>query len=181
MLKFICLAVIFLASLLVQQVGAAELGLPGASLYDQPFRWTEDNGAAVQLSNWRGKEVLISMAYSDCRRVCIATLHRLEQAQALAEKKNLSLDVIVVSLNPKVDTPAVWTSYRKHHDLANRPNWHFLTGTEQSTRKLGDLMGLSFWMDADHVIHDFKILYLDADGRVKKSLDWYHQDIATLF
>jgi cytochrome oxidase Cu insertion factor (SCO1/SenC/PrrC family) len=151
------------------------------SVYDQQSEWTDDNGDKLRLDKWRGSSVIIAMAYTECTRICAATLHRLEEAQTLADKLNTKVDFIVVSFDPGVDNPESWSYYRKQHHLQQRNNWHFLTGTTASTRKLANQLGIEYWFDENHIMHDMKILYLNPDGQVKTYLDWDHQDVNALF
>jgi len=173
-----------LATLLVTLLAVAQVGAAAAaagSIYNQPTVWTDDNGQQVQLSRWNGSPVIIAMAYTECTRICNATLHRLEEAQKLADQTNAKVDFIVVSFDPSIDNPASWTYYRKQHNLVNRSNWHFLTASAAATRRLANQLGIVYWLDEDHVMHDLKISYINPDGSIKTFLDWDHQDVAQLF
>ena len=155
--------------------------VPTSTIYDQNADWLDDHGSTVRLDQWRGTPVIIAMAYTECTRICNATLHRLEEAQALADKRNTKIDFIVVSFDPSVDNPLSWTYYRKQHRLEHRDNWHFLTGSAAATKRLANQLGIEFWFDENHVMHDLKILYINPDGQIKKYLDWDHQDVNDLF
>jgi protein SCO1/2 len=154
---------------------------PGQNIYALSYFWAEDNGDSVQFSKWKGKPIILAMAYGDCIRVCSATLRKLEETQSLANTLKVNIDFVIVSIDPKQDTPQSWYYYRKKHGLVSRENWHFLTGTEASTRQLARLMDIHYWMDEDHVIHDFKILRLNPDGSIQSFLDWDHQEVSRLF
>jgi len=167
--------------LTVGQAGAAAAAVAAPSIYNQPTVWTDDHGQQVQLSSWTGTPVIIAMAYTECTRICNATLHRLEEAQQLADRTNTKVDFIVVSFDPSIDNPASWTYYRTQHNLVNRSNWHFLTASAAATRRLARQLGIVYWLDEDHVMHDLKISYINPDGTIKTFLDWDHQDVAQLF
>ena len=151
------------------------------TIYSQASSWAEDNGETVQLSKWQGQPLIIAMAYTECTRVCNATLHKLEEAQALADQQKIAVQFIIVSFDPSIDNPASWSYYRKQHHLLERSNWHFLTGTTSATKKLANALGIQFWLDEDHVMHDLRILFINPDGRIKTFLDWDHQEVANLF
>ena len=151
------------------------------SIYAFKADWTEDSGQQVQLSKWDGTASIVAMAYTECTRICNATLHRLEQAQALADQTQTKVNFIVLSFDPSIDNPASWTYYRKKHHLTERSNWHFLTGSSAATKRLAHQLGIQYWMDEDHVMHDLRILYINPDGSIKTYLDWDHQDVARLF
>jgi protein SCO1 len=142
------------------------------SLYVRPWTWTEDSGRQVSLAAWRGQSVFLSMAYSSCRSTCAMTFHTLERLQARLDLLGRTAQIIIVSYDPKNDTAAAWTAFRRHRHL-RRPNWHFLSGDPQSTRQLARALGLGdFWSAERHVVHDFRIAVLDADGQVTRFMEW---------
>ncbi|MDR3419068.1 MAG: SCO family protein [Nevskia sp.] len=143
----------------------------GSSVYDLPFVWVSDRDERLRLDTWRGHPVVITMAYSSCGRVCVMTLHKLEELQATADRENRAVEFVVVGYNPLLDTPAAWASYRSKHKL-DRSNWHFLTGAPDDTHALARMLGIDYWLYEEHVMHDFKIVLLSPDGRPQKSLDW---------
>jgi protein SCO1/2 len=151
-------------------VPAAEL--TGSSLYSQPWTWTEDSGRQVSLSAWRGQLVFLSMAYSSCRNTCAMTFHTLDLLQSRLDRDGRVAQMVVVSYDPKNDTAAAWAAFRRRRHL-ERPNWHFLSGDPQTTRRLARALGLGdFWSADKHVLHDFRIVLLDGDGRIAKTLRW---------
>ncbi|MET3133983.1 protein SCO1/2 [Oxalobacteraceae bacterium GrIS 1.11] len=154
-------------------VAAASPSAPASlSLYAQATHWTDDSGKTVTLDQWRGRPVLMTMAYSTCRRTCSLTLKQLEILQTGADRAGRAIDIVVVSYDPKNDTPVSWASYRRARGLS-RTNWHFLTGGEGDTKRLSHWLGLAdFWSLEDHIMHDFKISVLDADGNIVRQLGW---------
>jgi protein SCO1 len=154
---------------------AAAQGPALPALYALPYHWTQDDGSTLTLDAWRGRPVLLAMAYSSCRETCFYTLHRLEQFEREARARHLELEIIVVTLDPRTDNPQTWASYRRRRGLTST-HWHFLTGSEQATRALADLLGVRFWNYDEHVMHEFRIAYVDADGHADRSLDWESRD-----
>ena len=157
------------------------LSLRVPSVYSSTLVWLDEHGEKVQIANWKGKAAIISMAYTECTRICNASLHKLEETQALADKNHQELEFFVISFDPTIDNPASWRFYRKKHKLSDRTNGHFLTGTESTTRRLANLLDIRFWKDEDHIMHDLKILAINPDGSIKSFLDWDHQDVKALF
>lgn len=151
----------------------------GGSVYDLPYVWVSDSGEHLRLDAWRGSPVVITMAYSSCGRVCVATLHKLEELQTVADSEGRAVQFVVVGYNPLLDTPAAWSNYRRKHKL-ERTNWHFLTGTPDDTHSLAQTLGIDYWLYEEHVMHDFRIVLLDRDGRPEKSLGWNDRE-GTLF
>jgi len=164
------------ALLLAPALDAAAAG----SLYDFKIDFTDDAGVLRSLAEWRGKPVIIAMAYGACRSVCSTTLRTLEEIQARADDMQLKLDFLVVSIDPLEDTPAAWADYRKSRKLL-RSNWTFLCGSARSTRTLARFLGVRFWSYDEHVLHDLRILRLTPGGEIGKILDWQHRKIDALF
>ena len=63
---------LFTTTLLITSLAQAGSG----SLYNSGMSWTDDNNQVVTLDQWRGKLVIVSMAYSNCRRTCSLTLKK---------------------------------------------------------------------------------------------------------
>ena len=143
----------------------------GVSVFDSSSVWTSDRGETLRLAQWRGHTVVITMAYSSCGKVCVATMHKLEELQAAADRQGRSVEFVVVGYNPLLDTPSAWAAYRRSRRL-ERANWHFLTGTDEDTHDLARVLGIDYWLYDDHVMHDFKIVLLDDNGRPLRALAW---------
>lgn len=164
-----------LLQVLWQSAVIAAAQAPLGIVTDFHFDGQDDQGAPAQLSQWRGKNILLTMAYSTCRQVCNITLHRLEELQHSADRAGTPIEVIVVSYDPSVDGPGSWSIYRRHHHLS-RANWHFLTGSNESTEAIANALGFSHWRYDDHVLHDFRILQIAPDGRIARTLSWANRD-----
>jgi cytochrome oxidase Cu insertion factor (SCO1/SenC/PrrC family) len=100
------------------------------------------------------------------------TFHTLDLLQSRLDRDGRVAQMVVVSYDPKNDTAAAWAAFRRRRHL-ERPNWHFLSGDPQTTRRLARALGLGdFWSADKHVVHDFRIVLLDGDGRIAKTLGW---------
>ncbi|MGZ4955209.1 MAG: SCO family protein [Methylobacter sp.] len=146
-----------------------------ASIYRLPMNWTDDQGKLVSLDKWQGKPVIISMAYSTCRKFCPLTLLRLAEIQRLYDKRMIDAEFVVISYDPTGDTWQSWAEYRKTHGL-HRNNWHFLTGSPEDTKTISQLLGMDYWLYDDHVMHNFKIVRLNPNGEIERTLDWDSQE-----
>ncbi len=96
-----------------------------ASAYQLDLRFTDDNGVARELAQWQGRRVVIAMAYEARRSVCSTTLRTLEELQAAADRTQLDVAFLVVSIDPVEATPQDWARYRRARRL-DRANWSFL-------------------------------------------------------
>jgi len=159
------------ANLVAPLAAAATLEAAPTTLDSVTFVGRDDHGTAAKLSDWRGKTVLLTMAYSSCREVCSFTLHRLEELQRSADRAGIAIEVVVISYDPKTDSPTSWSDYRQHHGLAHT-NWHFLTGSSADTEKFAHALHFRYWRYDEHIVHDFKVLLIEPDERIATTLTW---------
>lgn len=139
------------------------------SFYTVSYPFINDRAQTVHLSEWRGKPLILTMEFSNCRFMCTTTFSKLKAIQAAADQKKLQIDFMIVSLDPKNDTPQAWHQYRMDRGV-DRSNWHLLTGTEVTRKEFADLMGIKYWYMDDHILHDFKIVRLNAQGEIEKTM-----------
>lgn len=148
------------------------------SLYNAPYPFVNDKDETVHLSDWRGKPLILTMEHSNCRFSCSVTFSKLKAIQTLADQKKLNIDFMIISLDPKNDTPEAWRQFRISREV-ERSNWHLLTGSEATTKAIADLLGIKYWFMEEHVFHDFKIVRLNADGEIEKMITDYDDEPGT--
>jgi cytochrome oxidase Cu insertion factor (SCO1/SenC/PrrC family) len=149
------------------------------SLYNVPNSFVDDKNETVHLSDWRGKPLILTMEHSTCRFSCSISVSKLKAIQALADQKNIKIDFMIISIDPRNDTPETWRQFRESRD-EERSNWHLLTGNEATTNQIANMLGIKYWYMEDHVLHDFKILRLNANGEIEKTITDYDDDAAAL-
>lgn len=149
------------------------------SLYTSGETWVDEDGQQVRLAQWRGKPTIIAMEYSACRFICSVYWRRLQQIQREADRRGLDLQFVILSIDPEHDSPAGWREYRKARDLSRR-NWHFLTTSRPTTTRVAALLGVRWWYDEDHLMHDFKVVRVDAEGRIAGAVTTYDESIESL-
>lgn len=152
---------------------------PPPSLYALRDWWLDDAGEPAQLQRWRGQPVIVSMEYSACRFICSANWRRLQQVQAEADRRGQEPQFVVLSIDPDNDTPATWRAYRREKGLQRR-NWHFLSAARPATERAAAWLGVRWWMFDGHLMHDFKIVRLDADGRLAAAMSSFDEPPALL-
>ena len=124
-------------------------------------------GEAVDLSQYKGKAVLVTFIYTHCPDVCPLIVSHLKTAQAeLGEKAN-DMQIIAVSTDSKGDTPKTVNAFLKEHGMSGR--MQYLIGNRE---ELGHV-----WTDwnivarpdkagRDLVEHSALIYGIAADGKV---------------
>jgi protein SCO1 len=149
------------------------------SFYSLPYSFIDDQAKTVQLSEWRGKPMIVTMEYSNCRFMCTTTFSKMRAIQAAADNRKIQIDFVIVSLDPKNDTPQAWRQYKISREV-DRPNWHMLTGTDDITREFSRYIGIKYWSMDEHILHDFKIVRLNAQGEIEKEITDYSDEPDTL-
>ncbi len=76
-----------------------------------PFRLTDQDGRAVTLESYRGTPVLLFFGYTQCPDICPLTLDKLARAIRDAGEKARDTRVVLVTVDPARDTPAVLKKY----------------------------------------------------------------------
>lgn len=79
----------------------------------------------------QNKIVIINSFFGTCQGVCLPMNRNLEKVQqALGEHVGRDVNIISISVDPLIDTPASLKAYAK--TLNARPGWYFLTGDKQN-------------------------------------------------
>jgi protein SCO1/2 len=161
------LVVVFAAAGCAPQTWKSTAGQRGQaptslSLYDRPWVWFDDSGARVSFSQMRGTPIVLAVFFTSCHDTCPRTLAKLREVYDQFEREHRRAEFVVVTIDPKTDTPERLRELRKERRLPDA--WHLWTGGAVETRQLADLLGIhEMQMDA-HLIHDSRIMQFDTDG-----------------
>lgn len=162
------------ACLIAVATQAAALVTP--SLWGLPGDFLDEHGQSRHLAEFaqRSEPTIVSMEYTECRFVCSVAWRRLIDIQAEADKRGQKVHFLILSLDPEHDSPALWREYRKMRGL-KRENWTFLTGKRPATDLAVQRLGVRWWRFDGNIMHDFRIVRLDAKGQVLRVMDNYDQ------
>lgn len=79
----------------------------------------------------KGKVVVINSFFATCQGSCLPMSRNMEKVQeALGDRLGKDVNIISISVDPGVDTPASLKQYAKK--LHARPGWYFLTGDKKN-------------------------------------------------
>lgn len=103
------------------------------------------NGEKMRLYSdlLQGKVVIINSFFATCTGSCLPLTRNLEKLQtALGPRMGKEVNIISISVDPTVDTPARLKAYAKK--LNAGPGWYFLTGGKESVdlalKKIGQFV-----------------------------------------
>lgn len=124
-------------------------------------------GEPVDLTQFRGKAVLVTFIYTHCPDICPLIVSHLKTAQAELGPRAKGLQVVAVSTDPRGDNPRTVAAFLKAHEMTGR--MQYLIG---SRRELGKV-----WTDwnivakpdkagRDLVEHSALVYGIAADGKI---------------
>ena len=118
--------------------------LPELSIYNLPATWTTQNGNEMEMTELKGKVLVMVMIYSQCKAACprlVADMRNLEK-QFPAEDLD-KLRFILVSIDPEYDTPERMKAFAKENAM-EADHWLFLRGSEEMTREFAAVLAVNY-------------------------------------
>jgi len=106
----------------------------------QDFTLMSHMGQRLALSDLRGKLVLLYFGYTTCPDVCPTTLAELAKAYKLLGKEAEQIQVLMVSVDPDRDTPAVMADYV----TSFHPSFIGLIGTSEEIAQIATYYGVYY-------------------------------------
>jgi protein SCO1/2 len=154
--------------------------LPDDSLYLLDAKFVDQRDTQVELGTFRGKPVLLAMFYATCPSACPRLIADVQRVLAqLDEKDRRDVRVVLVSLDPARDTPAVLAKVIEQRSL-DPERTTLLAGSDATTRKLAALLGVKYREDGKGAIdHSSRIAVLDRNGRLVAKRDGLGGDVET--
>ncbi len=141
---------------------------------DLEFR--DETGKTVRLGDYFGKKpVILSLVYYDCPMLCTLSLNGLlSSLQHITFSAGSEFNVVTVSFDPREKPELAAAKKRVYLTLYNRPTgwdgWHFLTGDQESIRRLTSAVGFKYKWDAasGQYAHATGIMVLTPQGRIAR-------------
>jgi protein SCO1/2 len=115
------------------------------------FTLTDQNGQPYTLSAHRGHPIALFFGYAHCPDVCPTTLAALAGAKRKLGAPGQTFDVVLVTVDPKRDSPAVLKRYVHLFD----PAFVGLTGSEAQLEPV---------YTAYHIVHEIETPVKSANG-----------------
>lgn len=114
------------------------------SIFNLPSEWKDQHNKSVTLADYRGKISVMVMIYTSCQAACprlVADMRGI--AKQIPETEKSKVNMILVSIDPEVDTPENNLAFLKTNFLTE-PYWHFLTGSLENTRAFSMILGVKY-------------------------------------
>lgn len=119
-----------------------------------------------------GQPWVASFVFTRCPLVCPRLGERMRALQALAERADAKVHLVTFSVDPEHDTPEVLASWADAYG-ADEQRWKFLTGSEESIRRIARSLSVALAGEADPAKPDFGIMHsghlvlIDGLGRIR--------------
>ncbi|OXA97963.1 SCO family protein [Flavobacterium oncorhynchi] len=114
------------------------------SIYNLPSKWTTQYGKDIELKSLRGNVLVMVMIYTSCKAACPRLVADMRDIESKLDKKNKQhVKLILVSIDPKTDTP----EKLKDFAIANKMNqdpWLFLRSSEENTREFAAVLAVNY-------------------------------------
>jgi protein SCO1/2 len=146
---------------------AAAVPLPGDSLYQLSLPLTDQDGRTRDWRARRGRPQVVSMFYTSCRYVCpliVDSGKALEKALTPAQRTRV--DLLLISLDPRNDTPAALHSIVDKRRL-DTSRWTLAAPRAQDVRSVAGVLGIRYReLDDGGFNHSTALVLLDREGRI---------------
>lgn len=114
------------------------------SIYNLTSTWTDHNGEDLQFEDLKGDVLVMVMIYTSCKAACprlVADMRNIESR--LSKKSKEHIKMVLVSIDPKVDTPERLKAFAEENNMDKEP-WLFLRSTEDNTREFAAVVAVNY-------------------------------------
>jgi protein SCO1/2 len=145
---------------------AAASVVPGAPPAPD-FTLTDPDGRRVRLADFRGRAVLLTFLFVHCPDVCPLTVDRVRAGLAQLGSRAGRAHLVVVSVDPRGDTPASVRAFVRAHRMQGRMT--YLLGTHAQLAPVWKRYGVAVLGSPEEreVAHSSLVLGIDASGRTR--------------
>ena len=146
----------------------APSGVPEVGVEVPDVALTDDSGAAIRVSDYRGKALAITFIYTRCPLPDYCPRMNSNFATAIRDLADARCQWLSVTIDPANDTPQLLADYAKQFS-ARDGRWKFATGSVEEVSKLAKFAGLEIRAAAGAQIdHNLRTIVVAEDGKITK-------------
>jgi protein SCO1/2 len=135
---------------------------------EPPLSLRNYKGERVNITQYKGKAVLVTFLYTHCPDVCPIIASNLGVAlNQMGSAKASKVQVIAVSVDPRGDTPTAVATFLQRHGVAGR--MQYLIGSAHELGRVWKAWGVGAEQDAEQpqlVNHSGLVYGISAQGKV---------------
>ncbi len=136
--------------------------LPGATA--PGFTLTDQFGARISLSQFRGKVIVLAFVDSRCTTVCpLTTVSMTEAVSMLGPAAARHIQLLGIDANPDATAVADVRAYSVAHQMTR--SWHFLTGTPSELARVWRAYHVFVAASHGNIDHEPAMYVIDQRGR----------------
>jgi cytochrome oxidase Cu insertion factor (SCO1/SenC/PrrC family)/thiol-disulfide isomerase/thioredoxin len=141
---------------------------PGTALQGSApdFRLTDQFGAPVSLSSFRGRVVILAFSDSQCTTVCPLTTTAMVEAQRLLGRAGSRVALLGVDANPDALSVKDVRAYSEVHGMVRE--WRFLTGTPARLRSVWHAYHIEVAVNHGQIDHTPALFVVSPEGKLAK-------------
>jgi protein SCO1/2 len=169
--------------------GTSNLHMPVPGDRVPDFRFNNQSGKTVRLSDFAGKPLLLTFIYTRCPVPDFCLLMSNNFSEILRQLQEVpsafgQAQMLSISIDPSYDTPKVLHEYGRRYVGSVDPkfeHWQFVSGAPEEVRKAADFFGLSYDQKQGQIVHTLRTVLIGADSRVAKVYQgnqWKPADVA---
>lgn len=145
------------------------------SIYQLESVWKTEAGNEITLNDLKGKTQIMAMVFANCTYACPLIVNDMKKIESAINRNDVNF--LLVSIDPKRDTPEALTQYAKNNKLDLR-RWRLLTGDENGISELAAVLGFKYKKEPDGSFsHSNIINVLDENGEVAYQHFGLNQDV----
>ncbi len=121
-----------------------ETNFTGESIFQLTSAWQTEEGDTIQLSELKGKVLVMVMIYTTCKAACprlVADMKAIREQ--IPDQFTKEIQYILVSIDPEHDTPKRLKSFAKTKEMDGM-EWTFLQGTPESVREFANVLSVKY-------------------------------------
>ena len=137
------------------------------------FTLTDQAHQPTRLSQFKGKVVALTFAYSRCPNpnYCFRLSNNLAiLRRRFHNRAGTDLILITIVIDPDQDRDKALQRFAGTWK-ADPAAWRFLTGPVPDIQRIAELFGMNFWSDEGFLTHSFHTVVIDRDGKLSANLE----------
>ncbi|WP_312822843.1 SCO family protein [Epilithonimonas sp.] len=114
------------------------------SIYNVGSVWEKQDGSKISFIDLKGKVIVTTMIFTSCKTACPRLTAEIKKiAKEVGKVDSDNIEYLLISVDPKTDTPTVMQAYLKNNQLDEK-EWMFIRSNENDTREIANIMAVKY-------------------------------------